>query len=172
MTVCTANRQCLFGDVADRGMALNEAGRMVEKWWAELANKFPSVKTRQYIVMPNHFHGIVALVGADLCVCPVPRMPDERGAQMPGERGAHTGAPLPQIVQWFKTMTTNGYIRGVKHRGWAPFQGKLWQRNYYEHVIRSQDELDRVRRYILDNPSKWSDDVENPRNKTGSHPTA
>ena len=87
VTVCAADRQCLFGDVADRGMALNEAGRMVDKWWAELANKFPSVKTGQYIVMPNHFHGIVVLVGADLCACPVPRMPDERGA--------HTGAPLP-----------------------------------------------------------------------------
>ena len=66
--------------------------------------------------------------------CPVPRMPDERGANI--------GAPLPQIVQWFKTMTTNGYILGVKHRGWAAFQGELWQHNYYEHVIRSEDELD------------------------------
>ena len=68
-------------------------------------------------------------------------------------------------------MTTKRYVDGVKYSGWPPFYVRLWQRNYYEHVIRSDDELHGVRRYISDNPSKWSDDVDNPRNQTGSHPT-
>ncbi len=58
--------------------------------------------------------------------------------------GEHTGSPLHQVIQWFKTMTTNEYIRGVKQRGWAPFPGKLWQRNYYEHIVRNEKELIRI----------------------------
>jgi putative transposase len=75
--------------------------------------------------------------------------------------GAHTGAPLPTIVQWFKTMTTNEYIRMVKHAGWTPFQGRLWQRNYYEHIIRNERALERIRDYILTNPLHWHLDREN-----------
>ena len=78
------------------------------------------------------------------------------------EPGAHIGAPLPEIVQWFKTMTTNEYIRGVKTMGWPPFPGKLWQRNYYEHIIRNEAELDRIRTYIANNPTQWALDDENP----------
>jgi REP element-mobilizing transposase RayT len=72
------------------------------------------------------------------------------------------GAPLPAIVQWFKTMTTNEYIRGVKQLGWPVFAGRLWQRNYYEHIIRSEESLNRIRQYILDNPTQWVFDRENP----------
>jgi putative transposase len=61
-------------------------------------------------------------------------------------------------------MTTNNYIRGVEQLNWAPFQGKLWQRNYYEYIIRNERELDDIRQYIVDNPAKWHEDVENPQN--------
>ena len=118
VTICTQGRRCLFGDVVDGDMHLNEPGQMVEKWWVEIAKKFPSTKQNDYAVMPNHFHGIVANVGADRRVCP------DRDSG--SDKGAHRGAPLPEIVQWFKTMTTNEYIRGVKQRGWIPFQGRLW----------------------------------------------
>jgi putative transposase len=69
---------------------------------------------------------------------------------------------LGQIVGWFKTMTTNEYIRGVKQRGWPPFPGKLWQRNYYEHIVRSSESLERIRGYIHANPERWALDRENP----------
>ena len=68
------------------------------------------------------------------------------------ESGEHTGSPLHRVIQWFKTMTTNDYIRGVKRQGWEPFPGKLWQRNYYEHIIRNAKELTSVREYIKYNP--------------------
>jgi REP element-mobilizing transposase RayT len=64
-------------------------------------------------------------------------------------------------MQWFKTMTTNAYIRGVKQDGWRPFPGKLWQRNYYERIIRNERELNAVRQYIQDNPVRWTEDQEN-----------
>lgn len=156
VTICTQGRTCLFGDLSGEETRLNDAGEMIERWWLELANKFQSVEIDEYVVMPNHFHGIILLVGANLCVCP-----DDRGV---GATGAHAGAPLPAVVRWFKTMSTNDYIRRVKDSGWPPFAGRMWQRNYYEHVIRNDKQLDRVRKYIQDNPAKWAEDPENPGN--------
>ena len=72
--------------------------------------------------------------------------------------GAHTGSPLSSVVQWFKTMSTNEYIRGVKQLGWPPFDRKLWQRNYYEHIIRDDASLQTIAYYIINNPSQWQND--------------
>ena len=72
--------------------------------------------------------------------------------------GEHLGSPLHRIVQWFKTMSTNEYIRGVKSLNWAPFNGKLFQRNYYEHIIRNERAYHNISNYIINNPAKWDDD--------------
>ena len=72
--------------------------------------------------------------------------------------GEHVGSPLRGVVQWFKTMSTNEYIRGVKNQGWPRFRGKLWQRNYYEHIIRSERAFENISGYIENNPEKWEDD--------------
>ena len=105
VSICLQNRVCLFGEIIEKGMNLNDAGEMVERWWTKLENKFPHVETDDYVLMPNHFHGIVSIVGADPCVCP-----GGEARTFSGEKGAHVGAPLPQIIQWFKAMTTNEYI--------------------------------------------------------------
>lgn len=157
MTICTQNRECLFGDVgdvADGIMVLNNAGLMIEKWLHELPNKFKGIVLGEYIIMPNHVNYIIentGPVGADLCVCP--RNPD---------KGEHAGSPLQKTVQWFKTMTTNEYIRNVKRNGWQMFNDKLCQRNYYEHVIRNEADLAEVREYILNNLTRWNEDENNP----------
>ena len=72
------------------------------------------------------------------------------------------GLSLPVIVQRFKSMTTKRYIDGVKQPGWQPFYNKLWQRNYYEHIIRDDNEFNEVKRYILTNPENWAFDRDNP----------
>ncbi len=156
LTICVQDRESLFGEVVDDAVKLNEAGQMVEKWWQELSHKFPQVEIDENVVMPNHFHGVLVIVGADLRVCP-------------NQEGAHVGAPLQKpavgdIVRWFKTMSTNEYIRGVKEKNWTPFPGKLWQRNYYEHVIRNESSLNDIRSYIQANPMRWAEDEENPAN--------
>jgi len=150
VTICTEERRRLFGVIVNSRMALNNAGRMASRWYDELPHKFPDVQTDAFVVMPDHVHFVVRTgcaemraetpVGANLCVRP----------QCAGE---HTGSPLRAIVAWFKTMTTNEYIRGVKQSGWAPFPGKLWQRNYYEHIVRNDADLARIRAYIRDNPA-------------------
>ncbi len=167
ITICVQHRELLFGEIADGEMKLNQAGQMIEKWWHELSKKFPNVEIDEHIIMPNHFHGVIAIVGADLCVCPN-ELSEQTGIRNE-EQGAHAGAPLQKpavgdLVQWFKTMTTNEYIHGVKEHHWEPFQGKLWQRNYYEHVIRNESSLNSIRSYIQANPANWSQDSENPAN--------
>jgi REP element-mobilizing transposase RayT len=66
------------------------------------------------------------------------------------------------MMAWFKSMTTNAYIRGARHDGWAAFKTRLWQRNYYEHIVRNERDLDSVREYIFNNPARWDSDPENP----------
>jgi REP element-mobilizing transposase RayT len=142
ITICTQEHLCLFGTIKNEKMVLNAAGEMVECWWNELENKYSAIEMDKYVIMPNHFHGIIKIVGADLCVCP--------------KEGEHIGSPLQQMVQWFKTMTTNAYIRNVKVNHWQPFNVRLWQRNYFEHIIRNQESLNKIRSYIVQNPINWS----------------
>ncbi|PXF56977.1 MAG: hypothetical protein C4B58_11525 [Deltaproteobacteria bacterium] len=152
VTICTQNRECLFGKIVDKEMILNDPGRMVEKWYRELENKFADIVCDQCTIMPNHIHFVIQTgVGADLRVCP--------------DTGEHIGSPLHTVIQWFKTMTTNEYIRGVKQNGWSTFPGKLWQRNYYEHIVRNENELNRIREYIVNNPLQWELDRENPNGR-------
>ena len=131
--------------------------------------------------MPNHIHGIIIIVGAGPRVCPEsesgPRAcpecyPDDvsqlpqigQPSQMgqPHQIGQPQGvAPtlsLPDVVCRFKTMTTKRYTDRVKQNRWALFPGKLWQRNYYEHIIRNEKELNGIREYIIDNPLSWEMD--------------
>ncbi len=72
------------------------------------------------------------------------------------KQGEHIGSPLHLVVQWFKTMTTNEYIRGVKQNNWQGFDQKLWQRNYWEHILRNENEYNRIAQYVVDNPQKWA----------------
>jgi REP element-mobilizing transposase RayT len=178
VTVCVQDRECLFGDVVCGEARLNVAGLMVESVWRELHNKFPLVEIDTFVVMPNHFHGIISIVAA----------PEHRGPNVNVSVGAalcgrpdfdfveqegrpHRAAPtLGEMIDWFKTMTTNAYIRGVKQSLWPPFPGRLWQRGYYERILRGEKELNGARRYILENPMKWAWDKENPENDPGEKP--
>jgi putative transposase len=156
ITICVQNRDDLFGMIENGEMKLNDAGQMIVKWYYELINKFPDIKCDEMIVMPNHFHCIVENVGADLRVCTNNIEQTYRDATILGE---HKGSPLSTVVQWFKTMTTNEYIRGVKNLGWQPFNGKLWQRNYYEHIIRNEKSYQTISKYIINNPAQWQADT-------------
>lgn len=156
VTICVRDRKCLFGQINGSEMQMNNAGLMIMRWYAELENKFPDIQCDECICMPNHIHFIIINVGADLCVRP--NINKDKYTIL----GEHTGSPLHRVVQWFKTMTTNEYIRGVKQYGWQPFPGKLWQRNYWEHIVRNEIELHQIREYIQSNPSQWGQDKLNP----------
>ena len=147
VTGCIKGRECLLGKVVEGILHLNDAGKIVEKWWGKLASRFPSAQIDSfYVAMPNHFHGIIITSDEPL-------------------EGGHAGPSLQKMVQWFKTMSTNEYIHGIKEYGWPPFKGNLWQRSFYEHVIRNDESLNRIREYIVTNPQRWHLDRENPRAK-------
>jgi REP element-mobilizing transposase RayT len=163
VTICTQNRECLFGDIFDGEICLNDAGCMIQKWWYEAAGKFKNIVLDEFMIMPNHFHGIIAIVGATLCGCPGIHDRPEINLEPANTEQPHRVAPtLGDIIDWFKTMTTNEYIRNVRQKNWPTFNGKFWQRNYYEHVVRGEKELHRIRKYIIDNPAKWAEDEDNP----------
>jgi REP element-mobilizing transposase RayT len=150
VTLCTQNRVCLFGDISDDGLQLNAAGMMVALWWERLPEKFPGVELDAYVIMPNHLHGILVMgdnVGADTLIRPNETIPT---------------LSLSTLLQWFKVMTTNAYIRGVREQHWDAFPGKLWQRSYYDHIIRAEADLHRIQVYIENNPTQWATDDDNP----------
>jgi REP element-mobilizing transposase RayT len=172
VTICIQNRQCILGEITNGEMILSDAGEMIKKWYMELSYKFYDIVSDTYIIMPNHFHAIIInnggcnvvvgadLVGADLSVCPDEFCEHNNilGEHGKNELGEHIGSPLRTVIQWFKTMTTNEYIRGVKTLGWQPFDKKFWQRNYYEHIIRDEQSYKNIINYIINNPANWKED--------------
>jgi putative transposase len=240
VTIVTQGRACLFGEVMAGEMRMNDAGRMVQQVWDELALFYEGVQTDAFIVMPNHVHGIIILTGNvratphvhpdEMAVratprgcpttprgCPNPQSgpgqargpaptsgsgqargpaptsgsgqaqgpaptsgsgqargpaPTSGSGQARGPAPTAATAPtlgLPDVVHRFKTMTTKRYADGVRANQWTPFPGRLWQRNYYEHIIRdvganggatSRSPLQRIREYILTNPLRWHLDRE------------
>jgi len=169
ITICVKNRKCLFGNIDNGKMNRNDAGKMIEKLWNEIPNDFKYTKLHEYIIMPNHFHGIIEIVGADSISAPntdsisAPNTDSAKWAEMDSaptgtEMGTGIKTTIPNIIQSFKRYTTIKYIRGVKNNKWKPFDGKLWQRNYWEHIIRNENEYNRISQYIINNPAKWQND--------------
>jgi REP element-mobilizing transposase RayT len=167
ITICTKHRRCLFGEIENGQMILNNAGKMIDRWWNELKNKYANIEIDEYVVMPNHCHGIInivgivgadGIVGEDLCVFPDNKSGEELRMGEHAGSPQQMGRPIYKMIQWFKTMTTNEYIRNVKQNHWEPFDGKIWQRNYYEQIVRDEISLRRIREYIVNNPYQWQQD--------------
>jgi REP element-mobilizing transposase RayT len=166
VTICTENRECLFGDIVDGKMVLNNIGNMIQKLWNKIPERFNTVKLDIFQIMPNHIHTIIHIVGATLVVAPtIVVAPSPWAGIKPEPRAGIKPAPttvtLGDIIGAFKSLTTHEYVMGVKNNGWKPFDKRLWQRNYYEHVIRTETDLNKIREYIINNPSMWDRDRDN-----------
>ena len=136
VTLCTQNRECLFGDVVDGETRLNPVGQIAGDAWKWLASQYDYVELDEWVIMPNHLHGIIIIS-------------DGRG----GSRTAPTRKPIGRLVGAFKTVSTK-HINKLRN---TPGE-KLWQRNYWEHIVRNEPELKRIREYIRNNPSQWEMD--------------
>lgn len=162
ITICVQNRECLFGNI-DVGanpcgcpeMMLNGAGKMIETEWLNLKNRFPNIESHEFITMPNHFHGILQIVEATVVVVPNDVV---TCIKVQPQGFAPTIKTIGDMMKAFKSITTVEYIRGVKNMGWQPFDGKLWQRNYYDHIIRDEQSHENISNYIINNPAKWAED--------------
>lgn len=167
VTVVTQERLTLFGDVLKGRMQLNPAGEMVHRMWMEMPNRFPPIVMDTIVVMPNHVHGIIILADAGLAGTPTSsECSDIKIKTRAPTRGARTEdgrTRLGNVVGVFKSLTTLEYTRGVRDMNWPPFKRRLWQRNFYEHIVRTDASLEKYRRYIVDNPVQWPFDRENPK---------
>ena len=150
VTICTQNKVPVLGEIVEGVMRLNRFGNVVNKCWLEIPHHFPDVEIDAFVIMPNHMHGIIVLIN------------NCRGeVTSPAPKGAETAplrkCTLGQVIAYFKYQTTKAINQIHKTPG-----HRVWQRNYYEHVIRGEQDLDRIRQYIVDNPARWADDPENP----------
>jgi len=141
ITVCTQDRKCLFGEIINGEVQLNPFGDVVVEEWIKTARVRKDIELDSFVVMPNHFHGIIGLLDS-----PTIGMPS---GPVSGSIGA--------IIGQFKSVASKR-INGMKGTPGSP----VWQRNYYEHVIRNQNELNKIREYIHSNPPQWALDRENP----------
>ena len=181
ITICCQNRICRFGKIVVTEniptMKLNDAGKMVDEQWLEMVERFPNIELHEYIIMPNHFHCILEILSMDKIEnTDIQRNDTEkkgrpRGYAPTGPSQTNTpqtntqtddGKPknktIGDMMDAFKSIVTVEYIHGVKNKGWDRFDGKLFQRDYYEHIIRDEEEYQRISDYIINNPSKWKDD--------------
>jgi REP element-mobilizing transposase RayT len=144
ITICTYNRKCLWGEIIDNDVRLNDWGKIVESEWLQTAILRPYVRLDAYAVMPNHFHAILFLQDQERATQRVaPTETARPSGLMPRSIGAIVGQFKSQVTKRLNSTT-----------GKEP----IWQRNYYEHIIRDEDDLNRIREYIEYNPARWSED--------------
>jgi putative transposase len=160
LTLCAWQRACVFGDIVDGQMQLNDWGRVAADCWTSIPAHFEHAALDEWVVMPNHLHGILVItggatqsVGATHWVAPTMR--PTTSVTPPGPRPGSIGAILAQ----YKSVVTKR-INGLRATAALP----VWQRNYYDHIVRNDPELNAIRQYIRHNPAKWALDRDNAAN--------
>lgn len=147
VTICTQNKECMFGDVVDGSMRVNEFGQITTTCWRDLPKHYPQIELDEFVIMPNHTHGIIVINHVT---------PEIRAGLKPAPTQKQHG--LSEIIRAFKTFSSK-QINQIRNSPGVP----VWQRNYYEHIIRNESELNRIREYNVNNPLNWETD-ENYKN--------
>ena len=176
VTICTSKKKRMFGEIVNDEMHPNEVGKVIQSTWNTLPERFPCVELDEYIIMPNHIHGVIVIeetsisaprvshssnvperfkryMHANSAPPPHPVGRDKPGPYDDASRLHHASAlpALGEIVRTFKAVSTHD-IRLSEKPNFA------WQTNYYEHIIRNDKDLDRIREYIINNPAHWEED--------------
>ena len=141
-------RACVFGEIIDGVMHLNDMGRIVQNEWLHTSKVRPNIELDEFVVMPNHIHGIIVIHACE-------HTDEQKGSHnKPVEKfGKPTTNSIPTVMRLFKATTTKQINDAMNNRG-----AKIWQRNYYEHIIRNQQSFETISNYILNNPAKWDND--------------
>jgi putative transposase len=178
VTIVAAGRQCLFGHIEEGRMQLSDAGKVAQEQWAKLPGRFPMLELGAYVVMPNHVHGILVVndhsrrgTAEDLqnleddpsrrrgTAEDLQNLDDNSSRRAPTEEfGKPRPGSISTIVRSYKAAVTFRIhlMRGTSNT-------PLWQRNYYEHIIRDDKDWQRIHKYVESNPAMWEQDQENPR---------
>jgi putative transposase len=144
VTICTRSKEDFFGEIKNEVFLPNRLGKIVQESWIWLEKRYAYIELDAWVLMPNHLHGIILIHGDHAT--------DEtcRGGARAAPPKPHKGKPLGQLVGAFKTKSTKqiNQLQGTPGKS-------LWQRGYYDRIIRNEQELDRIRCYIQENPLKW-----------------
>ena len=171
ITICTQDRECLFGDVIKKQMILNQNGNIAWNCWFELFKTFTNLRSPAFVIMPNHIHGIIIIqyqvknhqTSEDKFDCRglIHQTPDmDLAQQSDWILMKNPSLTLGKVIRHFKAQVT---IK-IRNNGATHFQ---WQRNYHEEIIRNRKKLEQKRNYIINNPSDWEVDEDNPMNIKG-----
>ena len=167
VTICVQDQICLLGKIIDGRMQLNEVGKIVVECWNRIPQHFPSAELDTCVVMPNHIHGVILLgTGGAKCPCPPTHSQPNRTVEVPSpvspKRVSEIASPtLGQVVAYFKYQSTKSINQYRDMPG-----THIWQRNYYDHILRDDTDLHRIRQYITDNPMQWELDRFHPNNSS------
>lgn len=154
ITICTQDRECLFGDVRNGIVELSHIGKIAHNIWYEIPQHFDHGELDEFVLMPNHLHGIIVIRRGLINQTPTTNHPTATNDQNQWVLMQNPKQTLGKIIRFYKAKTT----RLVHDRGFNYF---VWQRNYYEHIIRKEYELNKIRGYTQNNPLKWHLDREN-----------
>jgi putative transposase len=157
LTICTYERRQLFGEIHNGEMNLYSLGRVVAAQWQRLPDRFPNLELGEWVIMPNHIHGILVITGrGEASQEKRSTLPDtlKKDASPLRPTGTTPGS-VSAIIQNFKSITSCKVSTQINK-----LQGSVWQRNYYEHVIRNEREFQAISDYILTNPQNWEKDTE------------
>ena len=158
VTICSQDRECLFGEIIDRKMTLNEIGEIIDMQWRNLSVKYPRIGNNDYVIMPNHLHRIIHIQRRGGVAPPVDgKSPGNPGA---GTAPLHKTPNLGQIVGFLKYITTKLVNTMYETPG-----KKLWQRGFFDQILRNETDVYEIRTYIKNNPRNWIDDEYNPENE-------
>jgi len=162
ITICCQNRVCLFGEIDNGEMVLNDAGKHAQQCWLEIPKHFPNTTLHEYITMPNHIHGIIEIVGANN-YSPNGDSHNNHSPNDDSPNGTKTRANNYSPLRG-TTKTIGSVVRGYKigvtkwfrenNQNQFPIGTSIWQRNYWEHIVRNENECQRIAQYIIDNPKK------------------
>lgn len=148
ITICTKNREHFFGKIAEQEMHLNETGKLAEQYWVEIPEHYPFIELGNFVVMPNHMHGILIIENSD---------PKTEPQSIPAGKGGFAGEKNPmfhdnisRVVRWYKGRCTFEI-----HKINLEFD---WQRSFHDHIIRDTKSFERIQNYIANNPKNWNDD--------------
>ena len=172
VTICTQDRlnilRCVGTDPRVRSSykkqpcgLLSEFGNLCQQWWLKIPDKFPGTELDKFCFMPNHFHGILIIRYKCKAQTRGSAPTNHTGGSAPTNHTGWSAPTVGNVIQWFKTMTTNEYIKNVKTQSWLKFSKHVWQPRFHDRVIRNEKEYWAIKRYILDNPKNWDKDKEN-----------
>lgn len=156
ITICTQHREHYFGEIVGNEMQLNEIGNLAQQYWAEIPKQFPFIELENFVVMPNHIHGVLIINNGSVLSPPpvetrlIASLPVKPPGGITGDKNPMFHENISRVIRWYKGRCTFE-IRKI-HSDFS------WQSRFHDHIIRNDESFERIQDYISNNPLNWKED--------------